>query len=133
MFLVLSFLLCVVSAQKAFVGQDSHGDIHINSSGNASVFVDGADVKAEIFTFASRLHEQSSIISRMDAYVFQLKEMDTITVTGFTGCTKWSTGVLSRNGKIYGIPCSSTSVLIIDQCIGGGICLSTCGWCLCLS
>ena len=39
---------------------------------------------------------------------------DTTTITGLTGTVKWYGGVLGPDGKIYGIPCNSTSVLIID-------------------
>ena len=31
-----------------------------------------------------------------------------------SGGAKWPGGVLAPNGKIYGIPCESSSVLIID-------------------
>lgn len=30
------------------------------------------------------------------------------------GINKWQGGVISRNGKIYGIPADSTSILVID-------------------
>ena len=40
--------------------------------------------------------------------------VDTTTITGLSGGTKWFGGVLAPNGKIYGIPYNSTSVLIID-------------------
>ena len=39
---------------------------------------------------------------------------DTTTISGLSGSTKWLGGVLAPNGKIYGIPRDSTSVLIID-------------------
>ncbi|MBK7057241.1 MAG: putative Ig domain-containing protein [Leptospiraceae bacterium] len=40
---------------------------------------------------------------------------DTSTITGLTGGGgKWQGGVLAPNGKIYGIPANSSSVLIID-------------------
>ena len=39
-------------------------------------------------------------------------DITTITVSNDTG--KWHSGVLAPNGKIYGIPFNSTSVLIID-------------------
>ena len=35
-----------------------------------------------------------------------------------SGTTKWIGGVLAPNGKIYGIPYSSTSVLVIDPAVG---------------
>jgi hypothetical protein len=38
---------------------------------------------------------------------------DTTTIAGLTGTVKWYGGVLGPDGKIYGIPCNSTSVLII--------------------
>lgn len=40
--------------------------------------------------------------------------INTTAITGLSGSTKWSRGVLAPNGKIYGIPASSTSVLILD-------------------
>jgi len=39
---------------------------------------------------------------------------DTTTITGLSGDNKWYGGVLGPDGKIYGIPRNSTSVLIID-------------------
>ena len=39
---------------------------------------------------------------------------DTTTISGLAGTAKWAGGVLAPNGKIYGIPLDSTSVLIID-------------------
>ena len=38
---------------------------------------------------------------------------DTTTIAGLTGTDKWYGGVLGPDGKIYGIPFNSTSVLII--------------------
>jgi len=38
---------------------------------------------------------------------------DTTTIAGLTDTYKWFGGVLGPDGKIYGIPCNSTSVLII--------------------
>ena len=38
---------------------------------------------------------------------------DTTTIAGLTDTNKWFGGVLGPDGKIYGIPCNSTSVLII--------------------
>jgi hypothetical protein len=35
-------------------------------------------------------------------------------IAGLIGTTKWAGGVLAPNGKIYGIPTNSTSVLIIN-------------------
>ena len=41
------------------------------------------------------------------------------TFGSLTGSYKWSGGVLAPNGKIYGIPCYSTTILEIDTgCIG---------------
>ena len=39
--------------------------------------------------------------------------VDTTTISGLTD-NVWRGGVLAPNGKIYGIPLESTSVLIID-------------------
>ena len=39
---------------------------------------------------------------------------DTSTISAAAGAVKWHNGVLAPNGKIYGIPFSSASVLIID-------------------
>ena len=39
---------------------------------------------------------------------------DIESITGLTGDNKWFGGVLAPNGKIYCVPRSSTSVLIID-------------------
>jgi hypothetical protein len=36
----------------------------------------------------------------------------------FSGTLKWAGGVLAPNGKIYGIPYNSTSVLVIDPVVG---------------
>jgi hypothetical protein len=43
---------------------------------------------------------------------------DTFTITALSGSSKWADGVLAPNGKIYGIPYNSTSVLIIDPVTG---------------
>ena len=42
------------------------------------------------------------------------------------GSSKWAGGVLAPNGKIYGIPCYSTTVLEIDV----GSCYDSCDWAL---
>ncbi len=48
---------------------------------------------------------------------------DTGTITGLpVGGTKWYGGVLAPNGKIYGMPRDSDSVLIIDQKANGIFC-----------
>jgi hypothetical protein len=39
---------------------------------------------------------------------------DTTIIAELTGSVKWTGGVLAPNGKIYGIPRTQTSVLIID-------------------
>ena len=39
---------------------------------------------------------------------------DNSTFGNLAGTTKWAGGVLASNGMIYGIPCSSTSILKID-------------------
>ena len=46
------------------------------------------------------------------------KNADTTTITGLTGTNKWYGGVLGPDGKIYGIPYNSASVLIIDPVAG---------------
>ena len=43
---------------------------------------------------------------------------DVTSITGLAGDRKWFGGVLGPNGKIYGIPWSSESVLIIDPVAG---------------
>ena len=40
--------------------------------------------------------------------------VDTTTITGLIGRYKWYGGVLGPDGRIYGIPFASESVLIID-------------------
>ncbi|WP_292728061.1 hypothetical protein, partial [Methanoculleus sp.] len=46
------------------------------------------------------------------------KSADLATITGLTGTYKWGSGVLGPDGKIYGIPDNSESVLIIDPAAG---------------
>jgi hypothetical protein len=43
---------------------------------------------------------------------------DTSTMGGLSGYAKWHGAVLARNGKIYGMPYNSPSVLIIDPAAG---------------
>jgi YVTN family beta-propeller protein len=40
--------------------------------------------------------------------------VDTTTISGFIGTTKWNGGVLAPNGKIYGIPDSDNRIIMID-------------------
>ena len=47
-------------------------------------------------------------------HMFPADTADTSSIAGLGGTLKWIGGVLAPNGKIYGIPYSSTSVLIID-------------------
>ena len=46
--------------------------------------------------------------------MFPQNTVDTTSMTVSSDTNKWSGGVLAPNGKIYGIPYNSTSVLIID-------------------
>ena len=49
---------------------------------------------------------------------------DTTTITGLAaGVAKWIGGVLAPNGKIYGIPFVSTTVLITDPKSNGSYCV----------
>jgi hypothetical protein len=57
----------------------------------------------------------SSSLSLHQFQGFPKNTTDFTTITGLVGATnKWYGGVLAPNGKIYGIPYASTSVLIID-------------------
>ncbi len=47
-------------------------------------------------------------------HMFPENTADTTTIAGLSGTSKWHGGVLAPNGKIYGIPRNSASVLIID-------------------
>ena len=50
----------------------------------------------------------------------------TSTFGSLSGSAKWQGGVLAPNGKIYGIPFNSTTVLEIDV----GSCYDSCDWAL---
>ena len=52
--------------------------------------------------------------------------INVFTFGSFAGSLKWFGGVLAPNGKIYGIPGNSTTVLEIDV----GSCYDSCPWAL---
>lgn len=64
-------------------------------------------------TITASTISSNAFLSPFQFQAFPQNTADT-TITGLSGTGKWVGGVLAPNGKIYGIPFDSTSVLIID-------------------
>ena len=62
--------------------------------------------------------DELSFLKGLNQYQPIWNNADTTTITGLTGTNKWYGGVLGPDGKIYGIPYNSASVLIIDPVAG---------------
>jgi phage shock protein PspC (stress-responsive transcriptional regulator) len=65
-------------------------------------------------TITASTISSNAFLSPFQFQSFPQNTADVTSITGLTGSGKWSGGVLAPNGKIYGIPFDSTSVLIID-------------------
>jgi len=63
----------------------------------------------------TQIHHELTYLKDLQPYVPIWDVADTTTITGLSSDTyKWVGAVLAPNGKIYCVPCNSTTVLIID-------------------
>ena len=101
---------------QAFVGLDGNGtNLVLNPPASGQVVVDGY-VFQELVQRVGQLEADRDVQrQRLD----QLERVcpviaDTTTITGLGPGPKWSAGILSTNGLLYGVPHDSSSVLIIN-------------------
>ncbi len=118
LFLLLASLGCAVLADNsgAFVGLGDNNSLVIRPPRDGQVLIDGADFRALV----EKVHALEPLMQKIQSCGQQTGSQqcktvaDNTTITGLSGSSKWFGGVLAGDGKIYGIPFSSPSVLIID-------------------
>jgi hypothetical protein len=77
--------------------------VYVNTSGNDLKKIDPAKLVTGPLTLS---------VSGRD--MFPENNVNTTTITGITGSSRYAGGVLAPNGKIYGVPYNANNVLIID-------------------
>ncbi len=114
-FLLFASLSCVALANNggAFVGLGDNNSLVIRPPRDGQVLIDGADFSAlvqkvrELEVQVQALKQQAVSRSRQCKAV-----ADTATITALGSAdAKWHGGVLAGNGKIYGMPSASSTVL----------------------
>ena len=136
--LAVAVAAAVASSPVGVIETDEAGALHVNSSDPLTqpVFLNGHDVLSVAAAQASMIAEQTSVFSGLESTLSRLRQRNTeqsreIAALKQRACAlqvpslesipgagaaefKWSSGVLAPNGLIYGVPYSTTSVLIID-------------------
>ncbi|EGD73576.1 hypothetical protein PTSG_05284 [Salpingoeca rosetta] len=112
----------VWGAGTAVIKQDEAGDLHVNTSNPTQrVLLNGLDVQAELsemkqYLSMTRQLWRAFCSAHSHYHIMDTTSMGSVSLNIYQGADTpaWWSAVCTPNGKIYGVPASSTSVLIID-------------------